>query len=208
MKNRAPNTVAERIDKIINRAARCFSYLGGIALIYMALSAFVNVIASKVFGRAINNVNELIDYLMIAVVYCCAADSQMNGGGLVQVDIFFRMFPDGLKKVIKGAGNLLGLAMYTFAGYQAFSLLNKHFTYKTLATSSSTSFVIWPFTLLYIIGSFCLALALLWSVVRMFFLPRPETEFGPGDYDLDEMSVQRKLFRDSEEVDEGKEGEK
>ena len=90
--------------------------------------------------------------------------------------------------------------MYAFAGYQAFSLLNKHFTYKTLATTSSNSFVIWPFTLLYIIGSFCLSLALLWSVVRMFFLPKPETELGPGDYDLDELNVKGKLYTDSEEM--------
>ena len=83
--------------------ARWFSYLGGIALIFMAIAAFVNVIASKVFGKAINNVNEIIDYLLIAVVYCCAADCQLNGGGLIQVDIFFRMFPYGMKKVIKAS---------------------------------------------------------------------------------------------------------
>ena len=200
MKHEAPNTVVGRIDRGMDWVARWFSYLGGIALIFMAIAAFVNVIASKVFGKAINNVNEIIDYLLIAVVYCCAADCQLNGGGLIQVDIFFRMFPDGLKKVVKGIGNILGIAMYAFAGYQAFSLLNKHFTYKTLATTSSNSFVIWPFTLLYIIGSFCLSLALLWSVVRMFFLPKPETELGPGDYDLDELNVKGKLYTDSEEM--------
>lgn len=197
MQNNSPvNTTIAKIDKGLNWAARCFSYLGGISIIFMAIALFVNVIATKVFGTAINNVNELVDYFLIAVVYCCAADCQLNGGGMIQVDIFFRKFPYGMKKIIKGIGYILGLTMYTFAGYQAFSLLKKHYTLKTLAASASYSFVIWPFTLLYIVGSFCLSLALLWSVIRMFFLPRPETELGPGDYDLEELNVKGKLFAD------------
>lgn len=207
MKDNRPNmSPAAKIDRYLNWGARWFSYLGGIALIFMALILFVNVISAKVFGRAITNVNELVDYFLIAVVYCCVADCQLNGGGLIQVDIFFRKFPDPMKKVVKGFGYLLGILVYAFAAYQAISLLNKHFTFKTLAASAASSFQIWPFTLLYIIGSFVLALALLWSVVRMFFLPRPETELGPGDYDLDELNEKGKLFTDHD--GEGKEGDR
>jgi TRAP-type C4-dicarboxylate transport system permease small subunit len=165
----------------------------------MAIIATINVVASKAFGKAISNVNELIDYFLIAVVYCCAADCQLNGGGLIQVDIFFRKFPYRMKKIVKGCGYILGLGMYAFAGYQAFSLLDKYITYKTLAASNASSFQIWPFALLYIVGSFFLSIALLWSVIRMFFLPRPETELGPGDYDIDELNVKGKLFSDAEE---------
>ena len=195
-KNVPANPIAAKIDHGMNWGTRWFSYLGGIALLLMAIMLFVNIVSSKVFHKSFSNVNDLVDYLLIACVYCCAADCQLNGGGLVQVDIFFRMFPYGMKKVVKGVGYLLGFAMYSFTGYEAFSLLSKYFQYKETASASSSSFVIWPFCLLFIIGSFVLALALLWSVVRMFFLPRPETELGPGDYDLDELNVKGKLFTD------------
>ncbi|MBR1781209.1 MAG: TRAP transporter small permease [Oscillospiraceae bacterium] len=198
--------VIAKIDHGINWAARWFSYLGGIALLFMGIIAFINVIASKVFGHAIANVNELIDYCLILVVYCCVADCQLNGGGLIQVDIFFRLFPYGVKKLIKGIGYIAGVCIYTFAGYQAFSLLAKHIRVKTTASTAASSFVIWPFTLIYIIGTFVLALALLWSVIRMPFMPRPETELGPGDYDIDELNVKGKLFAEHPETD-GKKGE-
>lgn len=207
MENQENSTsLVAKIDRGFNWAARWFSYLGGIALLFMGVIAFINVIASKVFGRAIANVNDLIDYLMIAVVYCCAADCQLNGGGLIQVDIFFRKFPYRMKKIIKAIGYLAGVCIYTFAGYQAFSLLSKHISVRTTASTSASSFVIWPFTLLYIVGTFVLALALLWSVIRMAFMPRPETELGPGDYDIDELNVKGKLFADSPETDEKKGG--
>lgn len=188
--------VVGKIDRGINRAARWFSYIGGVAIILMALMMFVNIISAKVFRKSFNNVNELVDYLLIAVVFSCAADCQLNGGGLIQVDIFFRKFPYVMKKVVKGVGYVIGVAMYTFAGWRAFGLLSKHIKTGTLAASASTSFKIWPFTLFYIVGSFFLAFALLWSVFRMFFLPRPETELGPGDYDLEHMNVKGKLFAD------------
>jgi TRAP-type C4-dicarboxylate transport system permease small subunit len=167
-----------RVDVFFKAVTKWFSYLGGLSLLFMGIILFINIISAKVFGNAINNVNELVNYLLIAVVYCCGASCQLNEGGMIQVDIFYRKFGPGLQKVIKGVGFFCGFCLYTFAGYQAFSLLNKYISAKTLAAASTASFQIWPFTLLYIVGTFMLALSLLWSVIRVIFFrnaaPVPE----------------------------------
>ncbi|MGI5971287.1 MAG: TRAP transporter small permease [Oscillospiraceae bacterium] len=165
------------LDKWIAKIARCFSYLGSAAIIITAFLAFAGIVSSKLFRFSIANVNELIDYLLIAVVYCCVADIQL-GGGLIQVDIFYRKFPKALKKVIKLFTSVAGMAIYAFAAYQAISLFEKHYSLKTTAAASINSFVIWPFTLLYIIGSFMLAFALLWSILREIFMPNLRDDVG------------------------------
>lgn len=158
------------VDAFFRAVTKWFSFLGGASLILMGIMLFVNIICSKVLGKAINNVNELVNYLLIAVVYCCGASCQLNEGGMVQVDIFYRKFPPVLQVIVKSIGYFLGFCLYSFAGCQALSLLKKYISAKTLAAASTSSFVIWPFTLLYIIGTFMLAISLLWSVIRAVFL--------------------------------------
>lgn len=131
----------------------------------MACSGAINIVSSKLFGKAMLNVTELTDYLLIAVVYCSVAFCQLNGG-LIQVDIFYRKYHETAKKIIHAAGCALGVIAYSFAAYQSVGLLEKHLSLKTTAASAITSFQIWPFTLLYVVGSFLLSFALIWTLVR------------------------------------------
>jgi TRAP-type C4-dicarboxylate transport system permease small subunit len=131
----------------------------------MACSGAINIISSKLFGKAMLNVNELTDYLLIAVVYCSVAFCQLNGG-LVAVDIFYRKYNETMKKIIRATGCLLGMFAYAFAAFQSVNLLEKHISLKTTAASTLTSFPIWPFTLLYVVGSFFLAFTLIWTLIR------------------------------------------
>ena len=144
------------IDTWLPRLAKWFSYFGGIAIIAMAFIGTANIVASKVFGNAIANTNELIDYGLIIVVYCAVADVQF-GMGLLRVDIFTRKFPQRLDRAIQLVGHVLGTFIYAFAGYEAISLLTDHLQLKTKAAASVHSFVIWPFTVVYVVGTFFLA---------------------------------------------------
>jgi TRAP-type C4-dicarboxylate transport system permease small subunit len=155
----------KKADRIIQKTAKLFSYISGGALLFMACSGAINIISSKLFGKAMLNVNELTDYLLIAVVYCSVAFCQLNGG-LVSVDIFYRKYNEAAKKSIRAIGCILGMIAYAFAAFQSISLLGKHLSLKTTAASTLTSFQIWPFTLLYVAGSFFLAFTLVWTLVR------------------------------------------
>jgi len=160
------------VDTWLQRLARWFAYIGGFAVIVMAFAGTANIIVSKVFGNSLQNVNDIIDYGLIVVVYCAVADAQF-GIGLMRVDIFCRKFPAKVDGAIRLVGYVLGTAMYAFAAYQAISLLRDHMQRGTTAAASVYSFVIWPFTLMYVIGTFFLAAALLWSIVRMVVLRLP-----------------------------------
>lgn len=155
------------VDTWLTRIARWFSYFGGIAMLFMAFMGVANIISSKFFGQAIANTNELIDYALILVVYCAVAQVQLDMG-LLKVDIFSRLFPRKVNRGVDLVGCIVGAAIYGFAAYEAISLLSDHYRLKTTAAASLHSFVIWPFTVVYVAGTFFLALALLWSVVRMF----------------------------------------
>jgi TRAP-type C4-dicarboxylate transport system permease small subunit len=155
------------IDRWLSRLAKWFSYFGGLAMLFMAFIGVANIIASKAFGHSIANTNELIDYALILVVYCAVASVQLDMG-LLRVDIFSRKFPRKLNKGVDLVGCALGTCIYAFAGYEAVSLLADHYRLKTTAAASVHSFVIWPFTVVYVVGTFFLALSLLWSIVRMF----------------------------------------
>jgi TRAP-type C4-dicarboxylate transport system permease small subunit len=163
------------IDTWLTRLAHWFSYFGALAMVFMAFIGVANILASKLFGESIANTNELIDYALIIVVYTAVAGVQFDMG-LLRVDIFSRKFPQKVNWGVELVGNILGTVIYFFAGYQAVSLLVDHYSLKTMAAASVHSFVIWPFTVVYVVGTFFLALALLWSIVRMVALRKPAVQ--------------------------------
>jgi len=178
-----------KVDSVIYKVLKYISYVCPVILVYMAVSATVDVIATKAFGRALNNINDYIEYLLIAVIYCGAPFVQISTG-FVRVDIIYGKFPRGLKRVINLIAYAAATALYAVAGYQGLSLLRKHIASKQLASSALSSFQIWPFTLVYIIGTFLLAVILLWSVVRLIFIPdvvldEPPAEAPPLEADTD-----------------------
>jgi TRAP-type C4-dicarboxylate transport system permease small subunit len=170
------------VDRWLTRLARGFSYFGGLALVFMAFLGTANVIASKTAGQSIANTNELIDYTLILVVYCAVASVQF-GTGLLRVDIFSRKFPTRLNKGVDLVGCVLGACIYGFAGWEALSLLADHYSLKTKAAASVHSFAIWPFTVIYVVGTFFLAVALLWSIVRMAVVRDRRSEMIGPDTD-------------------------
>jgi len=178
--NPGPPRAVVIIDTWLARIAKWFSYFGGIAVLLMAFLGTASVVSAKTFGQSINNTNELIDYGLIIVVYCAVADVQF-GHGLLRVDIFSRKFPKQLNRAVDFLGCVLGACIYGFAGYEAISLLADHYKLKTAAAASVNSFVIWPFTAIYVIGTFFLALALLWTIFRMFAFRDPEPVPGGAE---------------------------
>lgn len=170
------------IDKALVKIADWSVCISVVCLLIATLLSFANVCTTKLFHFAINNTTELVQYLLVPIVYCAVAKVQMDGG-LMHVDLISRLFPQRLQDVIGSIGALLGTVMYGFAGYSAVSLLQRNYALHKTASSSVTSFEIWPFVLVYVVFSFLLAIALLWSLVRALWMRKIPKSIADEDYD-------------------------
>ena len=164
-----PGTVG-KIDKVIYYILRVFSYIGVAAAVIMSVLSVSDIIAAKVFSKAIPNQYELVQYLLIAVVYCFLPIIA-NHTGLMSVDILTRKFSALLLRIIDIFAYILGTGIFAFITWQGFTLLQKHMREMTASSTSSNAFQIWPFTLLYVVGLGVLTLSCLWRVIRDFCLP-------------------------------------
>lgn len=172
----------QNIDKVMVKIADWSAYISVICLLIATFLSFVNICTTKLFHFSINNTTELVQYLLVPIVYCAVTKVQMDGG-LMHVDLISRLFPQWLQDLIGSIGAILGVVMYSFAGYTGISLLQRNYTLHKLAASSVSSFEIWPFVLIYVVFSFLLAVALLWSLVRAFCLRKIPKSIGDDDYD-------------------------
>lgn len=165
-------TVIGKIDKVMQTAAKAFSYLGVIAIVIMAFLCVGDILAAKIFSSAIPNQTQWVQYGLIIVVYCFLA-SIVLGRGLMSVDILTRKFPKGVLKGIEAVSYICGIFIFGFIGCRGFILMAKHFNEGTRSATQTGAFKIWPFTCIYAIGLILLAIACLWRTIRIFTLPIP-----------------------------------
>ena len=167
------NSAIGKIDKIMQKAAKIFSYLGVIAIVIMALLCVGDILAAKLFSGAIPNQTQWVQYGLIAVVDCFLA-SIVLGRGLMSVDILTRKFPKSVLRGIEAVSYFCGIVIFGFIGIRGFVLMAKHIKEGTRSATQTGAFHIWPFTLIYAVGLTLLAIACLWRVIRMFALPAPD----------------------------------
>jgi len=133
----------------------------------MAFFATADILSSKLAGRTFNNVSNLIEYMLILVVYCSVASAVLETG-MMKVDLFLDKFPKPMQRIVELVGCIGGFFVYGLAVYTGYGLLKSHYGAHSLANQSSSSFQIWPFTLIYVVGTCFLVVALFWRTVRVF----------------------------------------
>ncbi len=153
-------------DRIVDRGSRYVSYISTACLLVVCLLAFVNVFTNKLFTYTIPNQYELIEYLLVPIVYFSVPNVQLTRG-LTNVDFLMNHLPHWFKRAISYFSCLVGAGVYSFAAYRGYYLLLKFMKNREMSSSSARAFALWPFVLLYIIGTIFLVLAFLWSILRL-----------------------------------------
>jgi len=166
------------IDKWISKIARWYSYASVGAILFMAFFATADILSSKLAGRTFNNVNTWIEYMLIIVVYCAVASAVLDTG-MMQVDLLIEKLPKAVRRGIDLFGCVGGFFVYGLAAYSGYHLFEGHLAAHTLATQTSSSFQVWPFTLLYVIGTCFLVVALGWRTIRLFRFGGKPAEADP-----------------------------
>ena len=167
---------AEKVDKIVFKFMYVVSIFGAIALMVVAVLCTVDSLGTRIFRVSLQNGTDWVTYLNIPVVFLSMGFIQVERGNTV-VDILSCKFPKWLDKVVRIFGCLLGTAICGYLGYCEVTLTLKKFASHATASSSASSFVVWPFVAIVALGYILVAISFLWCIFREFFVP-PEKRAG------------------------------
>lgn len=106
------------IERAIDRLAKLLALIAGVALILMMLQMAADVVMTNVIGRPIAGNLEIISvYHMVLVVFLPLAFVEVRHEHIT-VDLFVRLLPTGLVRVINVIGYLISAAFFAILGYQ------------------------------------------------------------------------------------------
>ena len=165
-------------DRAVVRIYKIVSYGAALALLAIMMIAFVDVCGEKLAKAGlkvsgISNYSSWIGYLHVVVVFLTCGFVTLDRGHTV-VDILTNRLPRGLRRATGFAGLLMGAVVGGFLTYRGLAgLLPDAIRYHTTITTSSNSFVQWPFILVYVLGCAMLCVSFLWAMVRFAVGYRP-----------------------------------
>lgn len=171
-----------KVDDVIVSVFRYISYVSAVCLVGIMLVAFLNVLGEKLLHQGIPSSTEIIKYLHVPMVFLAGAFVTLDRGQTT-IDLLWQHFPKAVKKLTSTVSFLLGTAICAFVGARGvYLMVNTHIKNHTMSSTTGIGFPLWPFSLLFALGFFMLALSFLWSIVRLYApredLPEHEAEGG------------------------------
>lgn len=206
MKQKNAGPILRKIDKILIAVSKGYMGIGLMATIAIMLIAVADAVAAKCFGSSVPYGNALITYLSVPTAFSAIAYTQLCESH-VNIEILYRHFPRSLKVGVKifncfVCGAICG-AVAWYGGRYAINRLSIH------ATSGNPGFVIWPFVAFLSVSFALLAIAYVWSIVRI--IADMDDSFDKqavkGVIDMDEYEeMQRRMREDNPNLDHTVEG--
>ncbi|MCD7817870.1 MAG: TRAP transporter small permease, partial [Lachnospiraceae bacterium] len=132
--------------------------------------AVVDIIMAKIFQAALPSATEWITYLNVLIVYPALAYVQLARGH-TRVDMFDKIFPPIVKKIIRILSFILAVAVMAFLTWRGACLtITKLATHESSSMDASAifAFQIWVFSAIYTIGCGLCTLSFVWSILREF----------------------------------------
>lgn len=162
-----------QIDNLIVKIIKYISYASMVCLIGIMLVTFFNVLGEKIFHKGIPGSTEIVEYLHVPVVFLSVGFVTLDRGH-TSIDLLSQHFPPAVQKAASVFCFLLGTFISTFVGCRGLVQMGKHVSVHARSSVTGFGFPLWPFSLLFSIGFFMIALTFLWSIVRLF-APKEET---------------------------------
>lgn len=191
-------SVAKKIDKLIFKMMWGVSILSGASLFAVAILCTADALGSRIFSASIPNGTEIVTYLNIPVVFFAMAFIQVERGHTT-VDLFSGHFPKAVRTVIHLVGYILGGIVCAYVGFCSFQLVLDKYATHAKASASASSFVVWPFAFVIVVGFALIAIAFFWCIFREFLIP-PAERMGalPIPEKVGESSDAAHMMRDTE----------
>ena len=174
------------VDRWIVKIFKWISYVSAICLVGIMLVAFFNVLGEKILKHGISGSTEIVEYLHVPVVFLSAAFVTLDRGQTA-IDLLCAKFPKWLQTVCAAFSYLLGICISGFVAWRGFTLMAKHLAQHTKSAVTGFGFPLWPFSFMFSLGFAMIALAFLWSEVRLF---APKEDVDPAPEEAEEGGAQ------------------
>jgi TRAP-type C4-dicarboxylate transport system permease small subunit len=155
----------QKIDRFLFKAIRAVSYVSGVCLVGIMLTAFFNVLGERLFKKGIPASTEIIQYLHIPVVFFCVAYVNLDRGHTA-IDLLSSHFPKVLQNICRLLENLLGIFICSFISYRGLTQMERFFVRHRMSSVTGIGFPLWPFAFILSAGFILLSLSFLWKIVR------------------------------------------
>lgn len=159
-----------KADRIVYLITKYFSYIAVACILVMGIMSTADVVAAKVFGQGIPITNDLIKFLMVPTCFCFLANVQVSHG-IMQVDLFCRKYKGGFKKAFYTFVCVLGAAIFGFASWRCWLLMQKYIINREQSSMSAYAFPLWPFAAICALGLTLLVFSFIWVALRMYMMP-------------------------------------
>lgn len=143
------------LDSLLGKISNLCAWVSGAALFGMATLIFINVICRRFFNHAITGADELVQFLMVFVVYFALSYSTRLRAH-VRVDAFTNLMPDYIRFAVLGVVTLACI-------FVSANITVRTFSYAATIISSNTRSPILKISyapFYYIISALCVLLSL------------------------------------------------
>lgn len=159
----------ESIDRAYQRFTKWLVYIAAVALIFVMLVAFVDVLAAKIFGSSIKLATEIITYCDVPLAYLGMAYALLLGQ-MTSVDILFGKISPAIQKILNIVYDLLGVGMCAFLGKLSLDNTVDLLVSNTMCNPKG-GFPVWPFAGVETLNWFVLGIAFVFCLLRSVLKP-------------------------------------
>lgn len=153
------------VSKCINSIAAAAGGVSFLGIVVMMLLITVDVLLRKFFSSPINGSYEIVECLLMVVVFSSFSFSQMRKGH-VKVTVLIDMMPWRVRRLLDGLFELMCSAMAGILGYSA--IVQALYLHKGGWVSGILSFPLYPFHWVEAIMSFVFALVIFCHALTHF----------------------------------------
>ena len=157
--------MVKKIDKIIAYIAGGISSVTYVAFIGIMFTISVDVTMRKVFQFSIPGSYELVERMLLLLVFAAFAYTQTNRGH-IHVTLFIRLFPKWLRMSLFGVLGLVSAVTAVICGYAVWIQANYSVSSRTV-----TAVLLIPLYPFFYVASLCMyafAFTLLWDAIKSF----------------------------------------
>lgn len=164
--------IFDQVDRVVVKIIKSISYISGVCLVGIMLTAFFNVLGEKLraLGLPITGIpasTEIIQYLHIPVVFSATAYVTLDRGH-TRIDLLSSKFSKVWQKLFITFGNICGILICAFVSQRGFVQMGKFITRHKMSSVSGIGFPLWPFALIMAMGFALLSFSFLWSIIRQY----------------------------------------
>lgn len=157
-----------RVLSAIETMTKWFYLFSAICLIALFAIMTIDVLGRFLFNKPLVGTMDVGTYLLAALIFLGLGYAQVTGRH-VKLDILTKKFPDKLRRALNASLLVLSLAFFAMMTRQTAIVAYSEWKRKLLFSASAVNLPIWVISFAASLGCIMLAIALIVSIIRLFY---------------------------------------